>query len=1149
MKIVDIPLDLPPQPQSRSAAETAAPPSRSIEDLFRAVVAEHAEDIALVGGGQTLSFTQLDHLSRGIADFIQARRYDAPPVVAVLCRRSALYLAAALGIWRAGGVYLPIERDMPTARQEIMLRPATLIVTDSADLNAAEYLLYRNATTRHLLCLDAARCDDVIQHDNNLSSIAYWERLAETGSDRGWRNDVDGSPLPAATLDAMARAVAETLGLEPGDGKTVLDIGSGSGAVARTLAGAAGVYTAFELARNEMNRLADLSTDAEVRVLPLEAIDLEFLEDDGFDAIVLNGVVENFPGYAYLRRVLDAAVARLAEGGTLYLGAVRDLDARDRLRQQVQDHARRSGEQSVLLDLDATAEMFVPRRVFTDWAAHGTVALELSFRPTLAGNPAFADGRFDVTIRKGGRAADAADPCRFGTDAIDQAHAQAPASLPPLAPEQLAYIVYTSGSTGQPKGVMEEHRHLLHILAALKDLGDGCARVALVAPLSFDASIQQIAVSLFRGKALHILSDEQRKRPEAFQDYVARERIDLADMTPAFFNLLVDHLHETRGQLPIKRILLAGEVLRPDIVRKFYAIPGHEQVVLFNVYGPTECTVDSSAFRIDHANHQAFAAYPIGAPLDGVTITVHDRNGQRLPDSVTGELWISGAGVSRGYLNGENPESFVQMNGVRAYRSGDQGFTQNGLVYYRGRDDQQVKIRGNRVEIAEVEKAVAAFPGVRQVTVVAGQFRTGEDKSLAAYVVGDVGVDALATYLAQQLPSYCVPDYFVPMVELPLSANRKVDKKALPSPLGGRAAAASGGRPPESTLEQALAALWNRLLGVAVTDATASFFTLGGHSILAIRLVALIEKELGVHLSLPDLFQNPSIADQAQLLQGKAVKQDGPVIPLCHHEGGKSIFLFHPVGGSVFCYSDLARPLGEHCSVYAVESAGFSTERNAVSTEHHRVEALADYYLEEILKVASGDVIFAGWSFGGLLAYETALRYQALGHPPTPVLILDTVADNSHSRQIAAKDDADLLKTLLKDSIPFDENVLRALPREERLDYLVRCGTAAGVLPPGFNAVQMDNLVQTYRRNIVAAARYDKRTRTPNKILFVRAADFANNPTIVVDDLWQGWDRIVDPDGICLKWTEGTHETMLSPGLVGQVADHILDYLRQEGLL
>lgn len=841
----------------------------------------------MVGGDQTLSFAELEHLSRGIADFIQARRYDAPPVVGVLCRRSALYLAAALGIWRGGGVYLPVERDMPTTRQEIMLRPAVLIVTDSADLNAAEYLLYRNAATRHILCLDAARCDDVIKLDNDLSNIAYWEAGRGGGQRPGLAKRRRRHPLPAATLEAMARAVTGALGLEDGRGKTILDIGSGSGTLARTLSRAADTDTAFELARNEIDRLAYVSADAEVKILPLEAIDLDFLDQGDFDAIVLNGVVENFPGYAYLRRVLDAAVARLAEGGRLYLGAVRDLDARDRLREKIREHARRSGNQSSLLSLDATSEMFVPRRVFTDWAAHSRVAVELSFRPTLAGDPAFADRRFDVTIRKGGRTAIAATPCRFGTDAIADARAQAPASLPPLAPEQLAYIVYTSGSTGHPKGVMEEHRHLLHILAALKDFGDDCERVPLVAPLSFDASIQQVAVSLFRGKTLHILSDEQRKRPEAFRDHVARERVDLADMTPAFFNLLVEHLHETGSPLPIKRILLAGEVLRPNVVRKFYALPGHENGVLFNVYGPTECTVDSSAFRIDHANHQAFAAYPIGAPLDGVEITVHDRNGRRLPDSVTGELWISGAGVSRGYLDGETPDSFVQVDGVRSYRSGDQGFTQNGLVYYRGRDDQQVKIRGNRVEIAEVEKAVAAFPGVRQVAVVAGQFRTGEDKSLAAYVVGDVGIDALATYLARQLPSYCVPDYFVPMVELPLSANRKVDKKALPSPLGGRAAV-PGGRPPENAQEQALAALWTRLLGIAVTDATASFFSLGGHSILAIRLVALIEKEMGTHLSLPDLFQNPSVAELAEVLHGKSVTRDGPVIELCRHEGGRS---------------------------------------------------------------------------------------------------------------------------------------------------------------------------------------------------------------------------------------------------------------------
>jgi acyl carrier protein len=353
--------------------------------------------------------------------------------------------------------------------------------------------------------------------------------------------------------------------------------------------------------------------------------------------------------------------------------------------------------------------------------------------------------------------------------------------------------------------------------------------------------------------------------------------------------------------------VIAGEVLRPDTVQKFYGIPGNEKVVIFNVYGPTECTVDTTTHRIDFANHGSFPVFPIGRPLEGTLVTIRDKNGQALPDSVAGEICISGAGVSRGYFNVDGSSAFVTLDGQRAYRSGDFGFMEKGVVFYLGREDQQVKIRGNRVEIGEIESAIAGYPGVRQVVVLADSFLANEDKALAAYVVGDVDLTQLRSYLEQLLPSYCVPGYFVPMSELPLTTNRKVDKKVLPSPK--LAATRREGRKLSGPVEEALAAIWKKLLGVTVTDAEANFFDLGGHSILAVRLIAMVEKELSLSLTLSDLFTHPTIGQLSALFAGKTTQANSPVIRLSHHEGAKNLFLFHPIGGSVFCYSELARCL------------------------------------------------------------------------------------------------------------------------------------------------------------------------------------------------------------------------------------------------
>ena len=1160
MKVSDFSFAAPAKtsarPESASAMQ-AGQEFTSLEHLFRSIADTRPEAAALTGGGPGLTFRELDVLSERIARFILAQGYGREAVVGVLCARGAVYLAAALGVMRAGAVYLPVEHEQPQSRKEAMLRPANLIIADSACLREAEYFHYRNPGIRHVLCLDAQEYDDAAEKGTGLVSTEYWEQVAQAGSDMGWKSDFDAAPCPHSELVALAAAVLEKCGLahkkdDLGAGRKVLDVGSGSGCVAQALAGAAQEYAAVDLARNELSRLA--SFDAAARVTPyrMEAADIHFLEGQVFDAVVMNGVVENFPGYNYLRRVLHHAVQMLTPEGLVFVGAVRDLECRDALRAVLQAHALASGDQNGLLRLDASEELFVPRQFFMEWAARCPVPVQVTFSPCALGQAheqSRIDGgeqhgaqsfRYDVVIRPGGSRPQV-PVSRFGAQYLPPAGGQA---LPPCDPAQAAYIVYTSGSTGTPKGVVVEHRNLMHILRALRPYAAGCERVGLVAPLSFDASVQQLAVSVFSGKSLHVLSDEERKNPSLFCACARERGLDLCDMTPAFFNVLTDWLVEQRQPLPLKALLLAGEVLRPDVIRKFYAIPGNEGVVLFNVYGPTECTVDSSAFRIDMGNHQDFTAYPIGRPLEGVRICAMDKNCQELPDSVTGELWIFGDGVSRGYLNNASPGAFVEKDGQPCYRTGDYGYVQNGLVFYRGREDQQVKIRGNRVELGEVEKAVAGFPGVRQVAVVADIFRAGEEKTLAAYVVGDADVAVLRGYLEQHLPPYCVPAYFVPMMELPFSLNRKIDKKALPSPLGG--VEVQSGRMPDGPVEEKLAEIWKRLLGFEITDADAGFFSLGGHSILSIRLIAMIEKEMGVHVAVNELVTHSSIAQLAALLAGKTQERESPVIQLQHCEGGKNLVLFHPVGGSVFCYSDLARLLGGKYSVYAVEAAGFSQRRTSLTTELHTVESLAEYYLDEILKVESRDIIWGGWSFGGLLAYECSRRYAALGNRSEPVIILDTVADNSRAKQMAAKDDIELLQLILQEGMAFDPVKLRAMPREQQLDYLVQCGEKSGLLPAGFSAVQMDNLLLTYRGNTLAAARYERPSPSDCKLLLVRALDFATNPQIIMNDDYQGWGRFLKKENITLRWTQGTHETMLSSGLATSVAQLILEYLENE---
>ena len=1136
MKIFDLQFDVPEKEKTRT--DESGREGASFEELFTDVVGKYPARTALTDGERSLSFAELEALSSAIARFILSMNYGPEAGIGVHCKRGGALLAAGIGAMRAGAVYVPVDAELPLARKETMLWPARLIITESSCLRESEYFQYRLPHAPHILCLDSPTYESFLESKKELGRVAFWESVAEGGSDAAWKSYFDGQKVPDALLESLAANILGKTGFNGIKKARVLDIGSGSGMVSRTLMDGASRYTAVDLSRTELDRIEDRAGDAAVKAHQMEAVDIRFLADEDYDLINVHAVVENFPGYNYLRTVLDHAVAKLSGNGVLFVGAVWDLDRKDRFRDALLDYARESGNNAGLIRFDAGAELFVPERFFTSWAAESEVPVDVSISRPNVDCAEISDFRFDVVIRRKVGARMPFTRTRFGTDHM---YALPERALPAISPEQAAYIVYTSGSTGAPKGVVVEHQNLLHILKALAPYSSGCEHIALVAPLSFDASIQQVALSLLVGKTLHVLPDTQRKSPENFYNSVRRNKIDLCDMTPAFFNVLVDYLVSNERSLPVKKMLIAGEILRSDSVNKFYDIPGNEGVVIYNVYGPTECTVDTSAYRIDHGNRKLFAAFPIGKALDGACVTIRDKNGAVLPESESGELWISGDGVCRGYLKSENSAAFVMAEGRRWYRTGDYGFCRNDLLFYLGREDQQVKIRGNRVEIGEVENAVAGFPGIRQVAVMADIFEAHEEKSLAAYIVGEFEPEKLQIYLEQILPSHCVPSYFVPMVELPFSLNRKVDRKALPSPLARKHE--SGGRTLSGPAETKLAEIWKRLLGVDVLDADANFFSLGGHSILAIRLIVMLEKEMELRITLNELFSHPTISELAEYFEGKKSSKSSPVIKLCHCEGGKNIFLFHPVGGSVFCYGDLANHLGHKYSVFAVEAAGFSHEKTTLNTELHGVEDLAAYYLEEILKIETEDIIFGGWSFGGLLAYEVARRYEKMGHDAAFVLILDSVADKSRAKQDAGLDEIGMLKSLLQESLDFDEEVLRSLSRDEKLRYLLECGERTGLLPFGFSSVQMANLLSTYHSNAIAAARYEMAACSRKNILLVRALEMTDYSRSFVNDKYFGWSTFLKEENITLKWTEGTHETMLSPGLVGNVAKHILEYL------
>ncbi|RKH23519.1 non-ribosomal peptide synthase/polyketide synthase, partial [Corallococcus sp. CA031C] len=433
------------------------------------------------------------------------------------------------------------------------------------------------------------------------------------------------------------------------------------------------------------------------------------------------------------------------------------------------------------------------------------------------------------------------------------------------APEHLAYVIYTSGSTGTPKGVMVRHDSVLNLHAALKrtvyrGLPTG-TRVSLNAPLAFDASVQQL-VQLLDGHCLCIVPEATRQDAEAMVAWQRQHQVAALDCTPSLLRLLLQ-AGLLEGEAAPTLLVPGGEALDEAT---WNVLAASERTRTFNVYGPTECTVDATTFAVRQGTKPT-----LGGPLLNARTYVLDSRQQPVPVGVAGELFIAGEGLARGYLGRADltaerfvPNPFGTDSGERMYRTGDKArWREDGTLEYLGRIDFQVKLRGFRIELGEIEVALQSHPAIQGATVLVREDVPG-DQRLVAYVVptSALAPNDLRAFLKQRLPEYMVPATFVTLATFPLTPNGKVDRKALPKPEAGTSRRANHATPRTST-EQRLAVLWAQVLRVDRVGRQDHFFELGGHSLLATQLVSRIRTTFGVELPLRALFEAPVLEQLA----------------------------------------------------------------------------------------------------------------------------------------------------------------------------------------------------------------------------------------------------------------------------------------------
>ena len=437
-------------------------------------------------------------------------------------------------------------------------------------------------------------------------------------------------------------------------------------------------------------------------------------------------------------------------------------------------------------------------------------------------------------------------------------------------PDNLAYVLFTSGSTGVPKGVMVEHRSLVNQLLwkAESFALTPADRLVQKTPLGFDPSLSELFCPLLTGASLTLLPPGAHADPQRLVDAVRDERITVIGFVPAILEEFIAIVGpDELGALRL--VTCGGEVMSPALARSFFERFGLE-VELRNMYGPTEAVLTASWWRCNPAGEDG--TVPIGRPVANTQLYVLDEHLRPLSVGAPGELCIGGAQVARGYIN--QPEltaaRFVAnpfRPGERIYRTGDMArHRSDGAIEFLGRKDHQVKIRGVRIELGEVEAAVASDPRVRQAVVVPWDDHDGRGERLVAYVVpAEVdapGLSELRTHLLSRLPEYMVPAAFISLETLPLNPSGKVDRRALPAPDAGRLAAGAVYVPPRTEAESTLATIWAQLLRVERVGTNDNFFELGGDSIIAIRVIARANK-VGLRLSPAQVFEHQTVGGLA----------------------------------------------------------------------------------------------------------------------------------------------------------------------------------------------------------------------------------------------------------------------------------------------
>ncbi|WP_298511898.1 non-ribosomal peptide synthetase [uncultured Kordia sp.] len=848
--------------------EVATDGNETYVDRFYEQVQNSPNAIAIQDKDRNITYKELDQRSNQLAHFLMSCEHSGKEnILGIITDRSYELILSIIAAFKAGYSYVAIDANYPEERIKPIISDAEIhvVCTSKNHVGLVSKLQIECTNLTHFVCLDSE--DVYAEYENKDHEYKeLWNYVGETSKDDveggGWISSYTGEPFSTLEMDEYGESFYNSIKPYLHKEARVLEIGCASGITLKKVAPHVKEFVGVDISestiRKQKKKLASIEN---VSLACLSASEIDMLDKGTFDVVIINSVVQDFESPNYLRNVIDKISEILNPSGVIAIGDVMDAALKDDLLKSLLTFKRNNLANDYVTKTDFSSELFLSKAFFKDLVAENNHFTSVVFEEKdFTVSNELTDYRFDAILVAGTATETNISKQKFQYDArvLNVQSEEAPQKT--ISPNDTAYIIYTSGSTGVPKGVLLHHKGLLnHLDSMIEELNlTQNSKIIQNASVTFDISVWQLLNALLIGGTTLIYGSELVNEPTRFIEKLRDDKASILQVVPSYLSILLDEANQ--GDFDgLEFLLVTGEAVSQDIlIRWFDAYPN---IKVVNAYGPAEASDDVTL----HIMSKAPESYnvPIGKPIRNMKVHILDDFNQKCPIGVIGEICVSGIGVGDGYLNNSalTAEKFVSDPfdaSQKMYKTGDLGkWSWDGELFFLGRKDFQVKVRGHRIELGEIESKVNLF--VEKAIILE------EEGDLVGFIKNSnkVNVQELELALNNYLPDYMIPRKWKQLEVFPLSSNGKIDKKKLfwvNEEITNYVA-------PKNEREEKIQLIWQRVLNLESISMHNDFFQLGGHSIKAMRLISEYHKTFDIKLQLKDIFANTTASAHSALLE------------------------------------------------------------------------------------------------------------------------------------------------------------------------------------------------------------------------------------------------------------------------------------------